>query len=112
LSGKLRKGSQWLRVGLTQAAQAAARTQDTYLAAQYHHLAGRRGKKRAIMAVAHSILVIAYYIIQRQEPYKELGGNYFDVRKQAAIANRLTRRLEKLGYKVAITATTMEPIAV
>lgn len=112
LSGKLRKGNQWLRVGLTQAAQAAARSQDTYLATQYHHLAGRRGKKRAIMAVAHSILVISYYIIQRQEPYKELGGNYFDVRKQAATANRLTRRLEKLGYKVVITAPTMEPIAV
>jgi transposase len=104
LSGKMRKGSQWLRVGLTQAAQAAARTKDTYLAAYYHRLAGRRGKKRAIMALAHSILVIAYHIIQRKEPYQDLGGNYFDERKRATTANRLTRRLEKLGYRVSIQA--------
>ncbi len=112
LSGKMRKGSQWLRVALTQAAQAAGRTRNTYLAAHYHRLAGRRGKKRAIMAVAHSILVIAYYIIQRHEPYRELGGNYFDERKKATTANRLTRRLEKLGYKVLITAPASEPMAV
>lgn len=112
LSGKMRKGSQWLRVGLTQAAQAAARTKDTYLAAHYHRLAGRRGKKRAIMALAHSILVIAYHIIQRKEPYRDLGGNYFDERKRATTANRLTRRLEKLGYTVTIRAPAAIPAAV
>lgn len=112
LSGKMRTGSQWLQVALTQAAQAAARTRTTYLAAHYHCLAGRRGKKRAILAVAHSILVIAYHIIQRHEPYRELGGNYFDERKKATTANRLTRRLEKLGYKVLITAPASEPMAV
>jgi len=103
LSGKMRKGSQWLRVGLAQAAQAAARQKNSHLAAHYHRLAGRRGKKRATMAVAHSILVIAYHIIQRHEPYQDLGSNYFDERRKLSTANRLTRRLEKLGYQVAIT---------
>lgn len=100
LSGKMRKGSQWLRVGLAQAAQAAARSKNSYLAAHYHRIAGRRGKKRAIMALAHSILVIAYHIIQRREPYRELGHDYFDERKRVTTANRLARRLERLGYQI------------
>jgi len=111
-SGKTRHGSQWLRTGLVQAAQAAARTKHTYLAAQYHRLAGKRGKKRAWVAVAHSILVMAYHIIQRRQPYQELGGNYFDERKQAHTVNRLTRRLEKLGYTVTRQATPALPLAV
>jgi transposase len=110
LAGTMRQGSQWLRTGLTQAAQAAARKKDGYLSAQYHRLAGRRGKKRAIMAVAHSILVIAYHVIERREPYKDLGSNYFDERQKVSTANRLTRRLEKLGYRVVITPP--EPAAV
>jgi transposase len=72
LSGTMRQGSQWLRVGLTQAAHAATRQKNNYLAARYHRLAGRRGKKLATMAIAHSILVIAYHIIQRREPYQDL----------------------------------------
>ncbi len=103
LSGKMRQGSQWLRTGLTQAAHAAARQKNNYLSAHYHRLAGRRGKKRATMAVAHSILVIAYHIIQRRQPYQDLGSNYFDERQKVSIANRLTRRLEKLGYQITIT---------
>jgi transposase len=110
-SGKMRPGSQWLRAGLTQAAHAAARQKNNYLAAHYHRLAGRRGKKRATMAVAHSILVIAYYIIQRRQPYKDLGSNYFDERQKASTANRLTRRLEKLGYRIVITPPAT-PVAV
>ena len=112
LSGTMRKGSQWLRVGLTQAAQSAARQKNGYLSALYHRLAGRRGKKRATMAVAHSILVIAYHIIQRREPYQDLGGNYFDERQKVSTANRLTRRLEKLGYQVTITPPAITSLAV
>ncbi len=112
LSGKMRQGSQWLRAGLTQAAHAAARQKNCYLSAAYHRLAGRRGKKRAAMAVAHSILVIAYHIIQRREPYKDLGSNYFDERQKVSTANRLTRRLEKLGYRVVITPPEPAPLAV
>jgi len=103
-SGKTRKGNRALRTALIQAAQAAARTKGTYLAAQYHRLAGRRGKKKAWMAVAHSILVIAYHLIQRQEEYRELGGDYFDRRQPEATAKRLVKRLEQLGYQVALQA--------
>lgn len=109
LSGKMRKGSQWLRVGLAQAAQAAARSKNSYLAAHYHRIAGRRGKKRAIMALAHSILVIAYHIIQRREPYRELGHNYFDERKRVTTANRLARRLERLGYQITFQPSPSGP---
>ena len=101
-SGRMRQGNKALKTALTQAAHAAARTKDTYLAAQAQHLTGRRGKKRAIMAVAHSILVIAYHLIQRQEPYRELGGNYFDELRPAATAKRLVKRLERLGYQVSL----------
>ncbi len=101
-SGRTRKGNQALRTVLNQAAHAAARTKNTYLSAQYHRLAGRRGAKKAIVAVEHSILVIAYHLIKRKEPYKELGGNYFDQRNIEATAKRLTKRLENLGYQVSI----------
>jgi len=101
-SGKTKPGNPALRKALVQAAHAAKRKKDCYLGAQYHRLAARRGKKRAILAVAHSILVIAYHLLSRQEPYRELGGNYFDERKRESVANRLVRRLEKLGYRVAL----------
>ena len=101
-SGKTRQGNKPLGVALNQAAHGAARTKDTYLSAQYHRLAGRRGKKKAIGAVAHSILVIAYHLIQRKEPYRELGGDYFDKRRPEATAKRLVKRLEQLGYQVSI----------
>ena len=101
-SGKTRKGNTALRTILTQAAQAAAHTKDTYLAAQYRRLAARRGKKRAIMAVAHSILVMAYYMLKRKEPYREAGTDFFDKLNPDAIAKRLTKRLEELGYQVSL----------
>lgn len=103
-SGRTRQGNKALKVALTQVAHAAARTKNTYLAAQYHRLAGRRGKKRAIIAVAHSILVIAYHLIQREEPYHDLGGDYFDRRRPEATVKRLVRRLEQLGYQVDLLA--------
>ena len=105
-SGRVRQGNHALRRVLVQAAWAASRTADTYLAAQYHRLAGRRGKKRAVVAVAHSILVIAYHMLSRHEPYRELGGNYFDERKKESVVNRLMRRIQNLGYHVSL-----EPIA-
>lgn len=103
-SGKTRPGNPTLSKTLVLAAHAAARGKNTYLAAQYHRLAARRGKGRAIVAVAHSILVIVYHILKRQEPFRELGGNYFDERKRESVTNRLVRRLEKLGYDVALAS--------
>jgi len=104
-SGKTRKGNQHLRTALVQAANAAARTRGTYLRAQYQRLAPRRGHKRAIMALAHSILVIAYHLIARSQPYRELGGDYFDTISPAKTAKRLIKRLEHLGFQVSIQET-------
>jgi transposase len=101
-SGKTRQGNKVLGAGLNQAAHAAAGTKNTYLSAQYRRLAARRGKKKAIVALEHTILVIAYHLIQRKEPYRELGGNYFDNRRPEATANRLVKRLEQLGYAVSL----------
>jgi transposase len=93
------------RAGLVQAAPAAIRTK-TYLGAQYHRLVTRRGKKRALLAVAHSILMIAYHLLERGEDFKDLGVDYFDRRKPEALARRLSKRLANLGYEVRLTPTT------
>jgi hypothetical protein len=77
-SGKTRKGDPWLRTVLCQAAWAASHTKRTYLSAQYHRIAAKRGRKRAIIAVAHSILVIAYILLRRGEVYRDLGADYFE----------------------------------
>jgi transposase len=103
--GKTRRGSPWLRATLSEAAWGASHSKGTYLSAQYHRLSARRGRKRAIVAVGHSILTAAYYILLRHQPYIELGHNYYDERDRIATQNRLTRRLEQLGYKV-----TLEPV--
>jgi transposase len=101
-SGRTQPGSPTLRRTMTLVAHAAARGKNTYLVAQYHRLASRRGTKRAVVAVAHSIVVIIYHLLTRQEPYRESGGNYFDERRRESVANRLVHRLEKLGYQVAL----------
>ncbi len=82
-SGRIRKGNPWLRAALTEAAQAASRSKGRYLAAQFRRLAARRGKKRAIIAVAHSILVGVYHLLTRGTEYDELGGDYFAQHKLA-----------------------------
>jgi transposase len=100
-SGKTTKGNHALSAALNQAAHAAARTKNTYLSAQYRRLAARRGKKVAIVALEHTLLVIGYHLILRKEPYQELGGDYFDKRRPEATAKRLIKRLERLGYSVS-----------
>lgn len=101
-SGHTRKGSRWLRQALTEAAHGAAHTKKTYLAALYHRIAARRGRKKAIIAVAHAILVIVYHLLKRHEPYRELGANYFDERERQDVERRLVRRLRALGYDVML----------
>jgi transposase len=106
-SGKTRKGSKWLRSGLTECATSASRSKRTYLAAQYVRLKGRRGHKKAIGAVAHSILVIAYHVLERHRSYADLGPDHLLLRdSNEAYKNRLVRQLERLGHKV-----TFEPVA-
>jgi transposase len=104
-SGKTRKGSPYLRNALVEAAHAAVRTKQTYLAAQYRRLAARRGRKRALVALAHTMLTIIYHMLKRKEPYRELGANYFDERDRQAVEKRLVGRLRKLGYEVALHST-------
>jgi transposase len=100
--GAIRKGSPWLRACLVQAAHAAARTKGTYLAAQYRRLAARRGRAKAAVAVAHSILIIAYHLLMEGTVYRDLGANYFDERDRQAVERRLVHRLEGLGYTVSL----------
>ena len=104
LSGRTRKGSPWLRRVLCQAAWAASHTKDTYLSALYRRLAAKRGKNRAIVAVAHSILVVAYCMLSRNQDYQELGGDYFERLNPNILRRYLVRRLQRLGYDVALPA--------
>lgn len=101
-SGKITPGNRHLKTALIQAAHAASRTRDNYLAAQFRRLAARRGKKRAAVAVAHSILVIAYHMLRNGTEYYELGGDYFDRRNKAQLQRNLVKRLEGLGLQVKL----------
>jgi len=100
LNGKTRHGNPALRQVLIEITHVASKTKDTYLAAQYRRIAARRGKKRALVALGHTILVIVYHILTRQEPYRDLGATYFDLRDQQRVEHRLVHRLERLGYVV------------
>jgi len=104
-SGKTRKGSLWLRRCLCQAAWAVSTKKNNYLSALYRRLAARRGNKRATIAVAHNLLVIAYYILRDGTCYQDLGADYFDRLNPEGLRRRLTKRLEGLGFKV-----TLEPL--
>lgn len=101
-SGKTTKGSRYLRAALVQAAWAASHQKNTYLSAQYRRLVKRMGKKKALVAVGHSILVITYHVLSKRQDYKDLGGDFFDRRNSEQQAKRLIRQLETLGYTVSI----------
>jgi len=105
-SAKTVKGNRQLKALLVQAAHTVARSNDNYLGAQFRRLAARRGKKRAAVAVARSILVIAYHLLRDGTEYKELGVDYFDQRDHEQLERRLVKRLEQLGHKVIL-----EPLA-
>jgi transposase len=92
LSGKTRKGSRWLRQVLVEAAHVAAKTTGTYLAAQYRRIAARRGKKRARMALGHTILIIVYEVLARKQPYQDLGTAYVDQLAQHRVQQPLVHR--------------------
>jgi transposase len=102
-SGRSRNGSKWLAATLAQCAEAAGRSKDTYLAAQFQRLRGRRGHARARKAVEHSILVAAFHVLHRGVPYEDLGADWFQKRRPEAHAHRLARQIEALGYRVTIT---------
>jgi transposase len=105
LRGTTRQGGPWLRRMACQCAWAAARTKNTYLSSQFRRLAARRGKKRAIIAVAHTLIVIAYHLQKNQSNYDDLGGSYFDRIHSDGLKRYLVNRLQQLGLKV-----TLEPM--
>src|SRR6266404_1145221 len=96
------KGNRWLRRALNEAAWAASRSKNSYLSAQYRRLATRRGKKRAVIAVGHSILVIVYQLLKHDIDYQDLGPDFFDTLNPEKYRRYLVKRLEGLGYEVAL----------
>jgi transposase len=103
LGARAGRGNRWLRTALVEAAQAAGRTRGTYLGAQYRRLAARRSAKKAAVAVGHSILVSVWHMLTCGQDDVDLGGAYFDERDRRVVEHRLVRRLEALGYDVALT---------
>jgi transposase len=101
-SGRTRKGDRWLRAALVQAGWVLSRSKTTYLGAQYRRLARRRGRKKACMAVGHTLLVMCYQILKTGQPYRELGADYFDKKDPQKLVNRLIRRLQELGLQVTV----------
>src|SRR6266516_4061700 len=103
-SGKPTKGNTYLRSVLTQIAWILTRMRDNYLSAQFHHLRPRLGSKKAVIAVAHSVLVIVYHVLAKAEPYQELGADYFRKQDKEQQARRFVRQLETLGYCVELAS--------
>ena len=106
-AGKRRKrritpGNRWLKRTLVQAAWAASHTKNSYLASQYRRLVGRRGKKRALIAVGHSILVILYYLLKEGRQYADLGTDFFDRLEPQRLTRYYVNRPQKLGHKVVL----------
>lgn len=105
-SNRVRQGAPWLKTTLVMAAWPAASARGTYLRAQFLRLKTRRGPKKAVVAVAASILTAAYYILRDHVPYHDLGADYFDRRDRTAVVRRLRRRIEALGYRVDLQQAT------
>jgi transposase len=110
-SGKTRKGNVWLRRTLCEVAWAASHQKATYFAAQFRRIALRRGKKRALIAVAHSILVTGYQMLKHQSHYRELGADFFDTINRDKVRKRLVQRLSNLGFEVTLVSKDPEPAA-
>lgn len=105
-SGRTRKGNVWLRRTMSEAAWAASHTKGTYFAAQFRRIAARRGKKRANIAVAHSLLVTGYTMLKEHKHYQELGAAHLDTLNKEHVKNVCLRRLAKLGFDVTIKDST------
>jgi transposase len=102
LRNRTTRKNRWLRRALIEAAWAASRTKQSYLGAQYRRLAARRGKKRALLAVGHTLLVIFYHMLKSDVEYQDLGVEYFDRLEPERLRRYLVKRLEKLGYQVTL----------
>jgi len=103
-SGRTRKGNRWLRATLIECARRAVRTRGRYLAAQYHRIARRRGDKKAIVAVTHSIVGAAWHVLRYGVPYHDLGHDHFDRLDRDRLVHYHTRRLAELGVVLPASA--------
>ena len=103
-SGRSRHGNKWVHSTLVEAAWSASRTKDTYLSAQYRRIAPRRGQRRAVVAVAHTMIVDIYHMLRKGTRYRDLGGNFFRERAHHFHLDRAVRQIEGLGYKVSLQA--------
>lgn len=101
-STRVRKGNPWLKTALVSAAWSAIRIKDSYFQAQFHRIRARRGPKKAILAVASSILTVAYHMLLNGTEYQELGADHFTGRDRDKLAKRHIRRLNDLGYQVQV----------
>jgi transposase len=107
-TGRTTKGNRWLRRAVVQAGWAASHSKKTYLGARYRRVARRRGAKRALMAVGHTLLVIVYQGLRTREAYRELGVDYDDQLQPERLTRHLVRRLEQFGHKVTLEDRTAE----
>jgi N-formylglutamate amidohydrolase len=103
MSEAITKGSPWLRAVLGEVVWTIAHTTDNYLVAQYRRLRKRRGVHKAVVAVAHSVLVVIYHMLRDQRPSTDLGADYFERLDTARLERHQVRRLEQLGYTVTLT---------
>ncbi|HBV97174.1 MAG: transposase [Peptococcaceae bacterium BICA1-7] len=101
-NGRTRKGSDILRATLIECAKVAGHLKNTYFSSQYTRIAARRGKNRATVAVAHTILKTVYYMLKSNLPYRELGADFFELRQKNQIVKKTVKRLEALGFSVTI----------
>src|SRR5207244_10206793 len=103
LRSRARRGNRWLRRTLAEAAWAASKAKDSYFRAQFRRLAAKRGKKRALVAVGHSLLVVIYHVLKHGVEYRELGPDYFDRLEPERLRRYLVKRLQGLGYDVTLS---------
>jgi transposase len=101
-TGKTRKGSIWLRAGLVEAALGATRPKNSAVAARYRRILRHRGHKKAIVAVAHNLLITAYHVLANHTTSQELGADYYDRRHTERVARRAVQALEQQGYRVTL----------
>jgi hypothetical protein len=104
MSGRTRKANRFVKRAMCQAAWGAARTKNSYLAAFYRRMSIRKGAQKAIMALAHHMIVVVHQVLSRKEEYVEFGGDYYDQRNKPKTVARLVGRLQRLGYDVNLRA--------
>lgn len=102
MSTRIRKGNKYLKSTLVECARAAIRKKDSYFYGKYQRIAARRGGKRALIAIAHSMVLAIYHILKDLQPFKDLGSNYFITLNEEKIIKRNVKSIENLGYEVIL----------